>query len=122
MKYLSKSVSIIVILLLAFSSVYAQSNPLTLKECVQIALDNSSKIAIAKRSLDTAQLEVKDARAGYLPGLEAGAGYKVNNTYDTIEWTEKHYDARLSLTETFYDNGQTSAKIEQDLKIPHLIL
>ena len=113
MKYLSKSVSIIVILLLAFSSVYAQSNPLTLKECVQIALDNSSKIAIAKRSLDTAQLEVKDARAGYLPGLGISAGYNINDTYDKIEWTEKHYDARLSLTETFYDNGQTSAKIKQ---------
>ncbi|MFH0775633.1 MAG: TolC family protein [bacterium] len=113
MKYLSKSVSIIVILLLAFSSVYAQSNPLTLKECIQIALDNSSKIATAKRSLDTAQLEVKDARAGYLPGLGISAGYNINDTYDKIEWTEKHYDARLSLTETFYDNGQTSAKIEQ---------
>ena len=68
--------------LLIFSSVYAQSNPLTLKKCIQTALENSSKIMIAKRSLTTVQLEVKDAKAGYLPRLDASFGYKVNNTYD----------------------------------------
>lgn len=110
---LSKSVLMMVIFLLTFSNVYAQSNPLTLKECVQMALDNSSRIIIAKRSLDTAELEVKDVRAGYLPRLDATTGYKVNNTYNKIEWTQEHYDVRLSLTETFYDNGKTPAKTKQ---------
>ncbi|MBU1598574.1 TolC family protein [bacterium] len=82
---------------------------MALKECVKIALDNSSRIAIAKRGLDTAGLEVKDTKAGYLPKLDAIAGYKVNATYNDNE----HYDVNLSLTETFYDNGKTSAQTKQ---------
>ncbi len=87
--------------------------PLALKECSQIALENSSRLTIAKRDVMASELEVKDARAGYLPKVDAAAGYKVNNTCDKIEWTENHYDVGLSLTESFYDNGMTSAKIEQ---------
>lgn len=95
---------------------YAQNTlkgPLALKECLQIALENSSKIAIAKRGLITAQLEVKDARAGYLPRLDTSAGYKVNDTYNKVKWTEDHYDTKLSLKETFYDNGKTLAQTKQ---------
>ncbi|MBU0568656.1 TolC family protein [bacterium] len=119
MKWLSRAVSIIAIFLLAFSSVSAQSaslnfkEPLTLKECVQITLENSSRIAVAKRSLTQAQLEVKDARAGYLPRLDLSADYQVDDTHNKIEWTEDHYEAKASLTETFYDNGKTQARTKQ---------
>ncbi len=99
--------------MLALSSLYAQTSPLTLKECVRIALENSSKIAIAKRDLTQAELEIKDAKAGYLPGLDLSAGYNINDTYNKIEWTEDHYDVSLSLTSTFYDNGKTSAQTKQ---------
>ncbi|MBI4753336.1 TolC family protein, partial [Candidatus Desantisbacteria bacterium] len=52
--------------------------PLALKDCIYAALENSSKITIAKRSLTTAESGVKDARAGYLPRLDASADYKIN--------------------------------------------
>lgn len=114
---LSKSVPVIVILLLTFSNASADSlnlkKPLTLKECIHLALENSSRITIAKRDIVVSELEVKDVRAGYFPKLEASAGYEVNDTYNKIEWTENQYDARLSLTETFYDNGKTSAQTKQ---------
>ena len=116
---LPKSVPIIAVFLLAFSNTYAQGTslnterPLSLKECIQIAMDNSSKITIAKRSLTTAGLVVEDAKAEYLPRLNTTVGYNINNIHDKIEWTENHYDAKLSLTETFYDNGKIPAKIEQ---------
>ncbi len=116
---LSKSVLIIVILLLTFSNAFAQNNtlnlkkPLALKECIQIALENSSMLTIAKRDVVASELEVKDVRAGYLPRLDVTANYKVNDTYHKIEWTSNHYDAKLSLVETFYDNGKTPARIEQ---------
>lgn len=119
MKWLSRVVSIMAILFLVSSSVLAQSaslnfkGPLTLEQCIQTALENSSKIAVAKRSLTQAQLEVKDAKAGYLPRLDISADYQVDDTYNKIEWTEDHYEAKASLKETFYDNGQTQARIKQ---------
>ncbi|MEK7813907.1 MAG: TolC family protein, partial [Candidatus Desantisbacteria bacterium] len=104
---LSKAIPIIVIFLLTFSNAFAQNNskPLALKECVQIAMDNSSKIIIAKRAVVISELEVKDVMAGYFPKLDATADYKVNDT--------DHYDTKLSLTEIFYDNGKTSAQTKQ---------
>jgi len=113
MKFLSKLALIVAIILLTFSSLYAQSSTLTLKECIQMALDNSSRLIIAKRDIAASELELKDTRAGYLPKLDATAGYKVNDTAHKIEWTENHYDAKLSLIETFYDNGKTPVKIQQ---------
>lgn len=119
MGYLSTIIPTIAILILSFSYASAQNNPLNLKEplalkeCIQVALENSSLLTIAKRNVTTSKLEIKDVRAGYLPRLNATADYKVNDTYDKIEWTKDHYDAKLSLTETFYDNGKTFAKIKQ---------
>ncbi len=109
MQCLSNSVLIIAILLFTFSNALAQDNskPLALKECIQIALDNSSRITIAKRDVVVAELGVKDVRAGYSPRLDATANYKV------IEETDDHYDAKLFLTETFYDNGKTPARVKQ---------
>ncbi|MFH1098163.1 MAG: TolC family protein [Candidatus Desantisbacteria bacterium] len=117
MGYLSTTMPIMAILLLAFSNVSAASldlkKPLTLKDCIYTALENSSKITIAKRSLTTAESGVKDARAGYLPRLDASADYKINDTYNKIAWTENQRDVRLSMTEIFYDNGNTTAQIKQ---------
>ncbi|MBU0599220.1 hypothetical protein KJ997_00345, partial [bacterium] len=59
---LSRYVPIMAFFLLAFSIASAQSTPidpkkpLALKECIQIAMDNSSKITIAKRSLTMAEI------------------------------------------------------------------
>ena len=116
---LSRYVPIMAFFLLAFSIASAQSTPidpkkpLALKECIQIAMDNSSKITIAKRSLTMAEIEVKDAKAGCFPKLKASLGYGVNDTYNQIKWTQDHYSANLTIAETFYDNGKTSAKIKQ---------
>lgn len=111
MEYLSRFALLTVILLLPFSNASAQDNskPLTLKECIQAAMDNSSLLTIARRNVIASELEVKDAQTGYLPRLNAAAGYNINNTYDKIEWTKDHCNAGLSLTETFYDNGKTPA-------------
>jgi TolC family type I secretion outer membrane protein len=99
-------------LLLGFATAVAEEG-LSLEDCIQTAIKNSHRIAIAKAGLTKAELNLKDSKADYWPKLYLEGGYGLNNIYDRLEWTQDHYDLSVSLSETLYDNGKTLAQVKK---------
>ena len=56
----------------------AQSAPLTLADCVRLALDARGKLSLAENDARVAQQGVVAARAGFLPQAQASGGYTYN--------------------------------------------
>lgn len=59
----------------AFSAVLTQSGPLTLEQCISMALESNLKIEIASEKINQSSLAVKEASASRLPKLSAQAAY-----------------------------------------------
>jgi outer membrane protein TolC len=84
---------------------------LTLEQCIEIALENSHKIAIAKGNVTKAEINLKDAESGFLPQLYLSGGYNLNDTYDRFEWNENHYNLSISASITPFTSGRTLVNV-----------
>ena len=82
------------------------NDSLTLNQCIAIALRNSHRVAIAKGEISKAKINLKDARAGFLPEVYLSGGYTLNNIYDELEWNEKHYNLTLSASMSPFAGGR----------------
>ena len=60
------------------AAAWAQSAPLTLADCVRLALDARGKLSLAQNDLRIAQQGVVAARTGFLPQVQASGGYTYN--------------------------------------------
>lgn len=80
---------------------------LTLEQCLEMALTNSNDIAISKGDLVKAGIDLKDARAAFLPELHLSGGYNLNDSYNRLEWNENHYSLSLNASMTPFDGGRT---------------
>jgi len=80
---------------------------LTLEQCIETALKNSDRIAVAKGNLTKAGFNLKDARSGFLPELYLSGGYNLNDVYDRLEWNENHYNLSMSASMTPFTSGRT---------------
>ncbi|HID92761.1 MAG TPA: TolC family protein, partial [bacterium (Candidatus Stahlbacteria)] len=79
---------------------------LTLEQCIDIALKNSPQIAVAKGDVTKANINLKDARAQFLPELYLLGGYNLNDIYDRLEWNENHYSLTLNASMIPYNGGR----------------
>jgi outer membrane protein TolC len=59
----------------AFSAILTQSGPLTLEQCVAMALESNLRIEIANEKITQQNLAVKEAATSQLPKLSAQAAY-----------------------------------------------
>ncbi len=82
------------------------NDSLTLNQCIAIALRNSHRVAITKGEISKAKINLKDARAGFLPEVYLSGGYTLNNIYDELEWNEKHYNLTLSASMSPFAGGR----------------
>ncbi len=80
---------------------------LTLEQSIEIALKNSHKIAIAEGNVSNAEINLKDARSGFLPELDLTGGYNLNDIYDRFEWNENHYSLSLNAAMIPFNSGRT---------------
>lgn len=80
---------------------------LTLEQSIEIALKNSHKIAIAEGNVGKAEINLKDARSGFLPELYLSGGYNLNDIYDRFEWNENHYSLSLNASMIPFNSGRT---------------
>lgn len=108
----------IAVSLLLFSPTKADSpadfsRPLTLKQCLEIAVKNSYQIASAEKNLKSAEFNLKNSWTGYLPNLNLTGSYRLNEMNDKLEWTNQHYSSGLGLTQTLYNNGRTFDNIRK---------
>ena len=87
--------------------------PFSIDRCVEIALLNSPLIGIAEGSVRKSELDVKDAKAGYLPDISLSGGYNINDTYNTLSWNGNHYDLALSASIQPFNSGRTYLDVER---------
>ena len=88
--------------------------PLTLKECIQKALNNSPHIKRAKINYEMAKKNVRLAQSVYFPTVSAGVGYdfstrdgsKINST------TGNNFNARAGISQLIWNFGKSSANIK----------
>ncbi|MFH1825461.1 MAG: TolC family protein [Candidatus Firestonebacteria bacterium] len=117
----------IAFILLIFSSVFAEN--LTLKQCVDIALENNPDIVILKNNLESSRSKIKEVRANYWPVISGNflASRRVSpssslygllaSSFPGLEATSdvSTYTAGLSLQQNIWDFGRTSS-IEKQAK------
>ncbi len=112
--------------------------PLTLEQCVQIALENNAQVLIAKRRVGIAQTNVASARSTILPrlnstvslgqfrsgprtlqmdvpvGFDPETGRAIFEQREIVQegFRRDNYSVRFSLNQTLYDFGQSINNIK----------
>ena len=110
----------IILILAAFSMLncYAIdeniSSPLTLKDCINKALNNSPMIKRAKINYEMAKKNVKIAQSVYFPTISAGVGYdfSTRDGSKTVSTTSNGFNAKAGISQLIWNFGKTSANIK----------
>lgn len=96
--------------------------PLTLKECINIALQNHSSVLTAEKDVEASKAGLKQAKAGYLPDITLGtdyskSGYEGGQVGTGLRrvGTFTNNQTTLSITQTFFDGGRTRTAVRQAL-------
>jgi outer membrane protein len=89
------------------------SGDFSIEQCIEIALKNAPSIKIAEGSVRKSNLDVGDARAKILPDVSLSGGYYLNETYNTFEWNENHYDLSVSASVQPFTSGRTYLDVER---------
>jgi outer membrane protein len=112
---------------------------LSLAECLQIAEQNHPDLVAARGLIDSARAQVRIARAGFRPHLDAGADYtratynyaatpgtspqEFNETYSGERMSPApYYFGGLNFSQLIYDFGQTRGAVdrnEAELQVAH---
>ena len=136
---MNKFTSLILLILLGIGSAFAQEpEPLTLQQCIAIALENNSTLRVAQKSLQIAGTNVTSATAAWLPqvnsslstgryiqgarvdiadvptGIDPVTGRTIYTQQEIYqEQTERNsHSARISLSQNIFDFGQTLYSIK----------
>jgi len=88
------------------------SEPLTLNQCIKIALEQSSSIRIANLNLQSAKLDLDDARSSYLPEVGVSGQYRFSDEID-FGWEQQNYDAQIDAGYILWDHGRREAGLAQ---------
>ena len=88
------------------------SEPLTLNQCIEIALTQSPGMRVASFNLIAAKLEVDDARANYWPSVDITGQYRFSDDID-FGWERQNYDAQIAANYTIWDHGRRGAGLAQ---------
>ena len=88
------------------------SQPLTLEQCVQVALQDSTDMRTARIDLVIQELRVKNARARYYPDVFLNGRYNFSDRID-FGFERENYDAGVTARYTLWDHGQREANSAQ---------
>ena len=88
------------------------SQPLTLEQCIQIGLDQSTSMRNARLNLAMQELRVKNARAGYFPRIFTNGNYDFSDRVD-FGFEPENYNLGLRGQYTLWDNGQREGGFAQ---------
>jgi len=127
-----KAVLLVVLGAVVGPFVWAADPPrqLSLAECLQIAEQNHPDLAAARGLIDAARAQVRIARAGYRPHMDAGADYtratynfaadpgtspqQFNSNYNGQSMASApYYYGGLLFSQLIYDFGRTSGTVER---------
>jgi outer membrane protein TolC len=88
------------------------SQPLTLKQCIEIALKNASVMKTAQLDLRLEEMNVRDARSNYFPQIDTSGQYQFSDAVD-FGWEKENYNASVSARYNIWDHGQREATLVQ---------
>jgi outer membrane protein TolC len=88
------------------------AQPLTLEQCIQLAIENSTDMRNARINLAIDGLRIKDARARYYPDIFLNGRYDFSDTLD-FGFERENYDLGVAGQYTLWDNGQREANFSQ---------
>ena len=88
------------------------AQPLTLEQCIQLAIENSTDMRNARINLAIDGLRVKDARARYYPDISLNGRYNFSDALD-FGFERENYDLGVGGQYTLWDNGQREANFSQ---------
>ncbi|MBD3183781.1 hypothetical protein GF312_15940 [Candidatus Poribacteria bacterium] len=91
---------------------YDLSEPLSLEDCINIALQQSSNIKNSELDLESAKLDIQDAFSNYLPQVDINGEYRFTDMID-FGWEEQNYNASLGASYIIWDHGRREAEIAQ---------
>jgi len=87
------------------------NDTLTLTECIEIALNNSPDLRVARNNLRVAELDLQDMKTAIAPTIQLSGGYNLNNVYNRLEWTSNHYHLGINATITPFSSGKNLISI-----------
>ncbi len=88
------------------------SEPLTLPQCIDIALQYSSTIRNARTNVELNRLRVQDAKSNYLPDIGVNGRYQFTDQID-FGWEQPNYDSTIRGSYVLWDHGQREATLGQ---------
>ncbi|OYV02776.1 hypothetical protein CGW93_03810 [candidate division bacterium WOR-3 4484_18] len=93
------------------------NDTLTLTECIEIALNNSPDLRVARNNLRVAELDLQDMKTAIAPTIQLSGGYNLNNVYNRLEWTPNHYHLGINATITPFSSGKNLISIAKYLTL-----
>ncbi len=91
---------------------------LSIKDCIQLALNNSPAIKKARYNYGVSKNKTSIAKADYFPTIGVGTGYYAteNATSSSLmrQGSSNYYNAEASLTQLIWDFGKTNANIRMN--------
>ena len=88
------------------------SRPLTLEQCIKLALEKSSDMRNARLNFAIQDLRVKNARAQFLPDVLLGGRYGISEMAD-FGFKRANYALDVTGRYTLWDHGQRTATYSQ---------
>jgi len=88
------------------------SKPLTLEQCITVALENATSIKNAQLDLAIEELRRKNVKASYYPEISIGAHYNSSDQID-FGFEKENYDSTITGRYILWDHGQRKANLAQ---------
>ncbi|MDA1192175.1 MAG: TolC family protein [Candidatus Poribacteria bacterium] len=88
------------------------SQPLTLDDCIELALQYATNVRTAELSLNSSEIGVSDARAAYLPSLSTSGRYFANQNLD-FGFERENVDWSVSADYLLWDSGRRKITLDQ---------
>jgi len=115
---------LILMMMTAVPLARAQEKPMTLKECIDLALQNSPSLKLADESVTGAELKVNESKSQLYPQVSLGSTYTRmslvqefemsfgGQTFKTKFGVPNNYDFRATLAEPLFTWGRIRKSIE----------
>ncbi len=88
------------------------SKPLTLKQCINIALKESPIMKVANINLTEQEMSIQDAKSSYYPEVGLSGRYLFSDRID-FGWEKENYYSSLDASYLIWDHGQRKSNLKQ---------
>jgi outer membrane protein len=110
-----RSLILLSALLFSASVGQAETQPLTLEECIEIAIANNPQIEIARQQYQGSEGVLTQAKSRYLPRLSGGVGYGRQYVDSQAPVTEDNVGSGLlRASQLIFDFGKTTGLIDTE--------